>query len=126
MDSQNKPKVSQLISSFSFAAEGIVTALRTERNMRFHFVSSIIVLIASFYFSISAMEWIFILFAIGGMFALELVNTAIELVVDLVTSDYQPLAKEAKDMAAGAVMVYAAISAIIGTVIFLPYILKQF
>jgi len=126
MDSQDKPKVFQLISSFSFAAEGIMTALRTERNMRFHFVSSIIVLIASFYFSISAMEWIFILFAIGGMFALELVNTAIERVVDLVTSDYQPLAKEAKDMAAGAVMVYAAISAIIGTVIFLPYILKQF
>jgi len=124
MDSQDKSY--PLKSSFSFAFSGILTALRMERNMRFHFISSIIVLLISIYFSITKIEWIFILFTIGGMFALELLNTAIERVVDLVTADYHPLAKQAKDMAAGAVLVYAALSVVIGIVIFLPYVLKLF
>ena len=62
-----------------------------------------LLLARSFYFSITKIEWLFILLAIGGMFALELVNTAIERVVDLVTEEYHPLAKQAKDLAAGAV-----------------------
>ena len=124
MDSQDKSF--PLMSSFSFAFSGILLALRKERNMRIHFISSIIVLLVSFYFSITKIEWVFILFAIGGMFALELLNTAIERVVDLVTADYHPLAKQAKDMAAGAVLVYAALSVVIGIVIFLPYVLKLF
>ena len=94
--------------------------------MRFHFFSSIIVIIISFYFSITKTEWLFILVAIGGMFSLEIVNTAIERVVDLVTGEYHSLAKQAKDLAAGAVFVYAILSVIIGIVIFLPYILELF
>jgi undecaprenol kinase len=78
----------------------------------------------SYYFSITKTEWLFILVAIGGMFALELVNTAIERLVDLVTAEYHPLAKQAKDLAAGAVLVYAILSVGIGMVIFLPYLLK--
>ncbi|WHY76168.1 diacylglycerol kinase family protein [Neobacillus sp. WH10] len=124
MDSQDKSF--PLISSFSFAFSGILLALRTERNMRIHFISSIFVLLVSFYFSITKIEWVFILFAIGGMFALELLNTAIERVVDLVTAEYHPLAKQAKDLAAGAVLIYAALSVVIGIVIFLPYVLNLF
>jgi len=90
--------------------------------MKSHLFCSIIVLLVSYYFSITKMEWIFILFAIGGMFALELVNTAIERVVDLVTAEYHPLAKQAKDMAAGAVLIYAVLSIAIGIFIFFPYI----
>lgn len=94
--------------------------------MRIHFISSIIVVLISFYFSITKIEWVFILFAIGGMFALELLNTAIERVVDLVTAEYHPLAKQAKDLAAGAVLIYAVLSVVIGIVIFLPYVLNLF
>ena len=124
MDSQDKSF--PLMRSFSFAFSGILLALRKERNMRFHFISSIIVLLVSFYFSITKIEWVFILFTIGGMFALEIMNTAIERVVDLVTAEYHPLAKQAKDLAAGAVLIYAALSVVIGIVIFLPYVLNLF
>jgi undecaprenol kinase len=64
-----------------------------------------------------------VLFAIGGMLSLELMNTAVERVVDLATKDYHPLAKQAKDIAAGAVFIYAALSVIIGAIIFLPKII---
>ncbi len=94
--------------------------------MRFHLCASIIVLLLSYCIKITAAEWLFVIVAIGGMFALELVNSAIERVVDLVTADYHYLAKQAKDLAAGAVFVYALVSLVIGLVIFLPYVLKFF
>jgi undecaprenol kinase len=114
----------KLLNSFSFALSGIVTALRTERNMRIHLFSAMIVLFVSVYFSITKTEWLFILLAIGGMFVLEIMNTAIERVVDLVTEECHPLAKQAKDLAAGAVLVYTIIAVIIGVIIFLPYVLR--
>jgi undecaprenol kinase len=126
MDSHDKRKRFISLSSFSFAISGILTAIQNERNMRFHLISSLIVLGLSFYFSISKIEWLLVLFTIGGMFALELMNTAIERVVDLVTAEYHPLAKQAKDIAAGAVFVYAVLAAIVGIMIYLPYVLKQF
>ena len=126
MDSHDNKKRFPFMRSFKFAIDGIITALRTERNMRFHAVSSIIVLLSSYYFSISRIEWLLILVTIGGMFALELINSAIERVVDLTTLEYHPLAKQAKDLAAGAVFVYAILSVVIGIVIFLPYILGIF
>ena len=64
-----------------------------------------------------------LLFLIGGMLSLELMNTAIERAVDLITKDYHPLAKAAKDAAAGAVFVYALLSVIIGLIIFIPKII---
>ena len=122
MDLNGKQKSKSILHSFSFAVTGIITAVKQERNMRFHVVSSIIVIFLSWYFSITKMEWLFILFAIGGMFTLELLNSAIERVVDLTTSEIHPLAKQAKDMAAGAVFVYAILSIAVGLIIFLPYI----
>ena len=124
MVSNDKQSRFGFIRSFSYALTGITIALRGERNMRFHLYSSVVVLLISFYFSITKTEWLFILVAIGGMFALELANTAIERIVDLVTEEYHPLAKQAKDLAAGAVLVYAILSVAIGIIIFLPYILK--
>ena len=126
MDLQDKRKSKPLLGSFSYAVAGILTALLSERNMRIHLISSIVVFLLSIYFSITKMEWIVILFAIGGMFSLELINTAIERVVDLVTKEYHPLAKQAKDIAAGAVFLYAVLSVIVGSIIFIPYIFKLF
>lgn len=117
---------SSLIKSFSFALTGIKTAIGSERNMRIHLFLSALAIGCSIFFSISTIEWIFVIFAIGGMFALELINTAIERVVDLVTDEFHPLAKQAKDIAAGAVFVYAFMAVVIGMIIFLPRILRWF
>ena len=124
MDSNDKRSQQSWLGTFSNAIAGILVALKSEKNMRFHFFCSILVVLVSYYISITKTEWIIILFAIAGMFALELVNTAIERVVDLVTQEYHPLAKQAKDMAAGAVLVYAVLSVVIGLLIFIPYIQK--
>ncbi|ANU23518.1 diacylglycerol kinase family protein [Planococcus donghaensis] len=106
--------------SFWFAAQGIGTALKREQNIRFHLIAAIIVVIAGWLTVLSYAEWLVIILLIAGMIALEMVNSAIERVVDLVTAELHPLAKQAKDMAAGAVLVFAAASAIIGLIIFLP------
>lgn len=126
MDLRDNKQPIPLLKSFSFAVYGIMTAIKTERNMRIHLSCTVIVIGCSFYFSITKIEWLFILFAIGGMLALELVNTAIERVVDLVTNEYHPLAKQAKDLAAGAVFIYMILSVVIGLVILLPYLFKLF
>jgi undecaprenol kinase len=115
-----------LWKSFSFAISGIHNAILNERNIRIHLFVSIIVIGCSIFFSITKVEWLFVLIAIGGMLALELINTAIERLVDLVTMEYHPLAKQAKDLAAGAVFLYAIFSVIIGFIIFLPRLLGLF
>jgi len=90
--------------------------------MKIHcLVASIVIILGGFY-GLSAIEWMFISFAIGGVLALELLNTAIERVVDLVTEELHPLAKQAKDIAAGAVLIYAILSVVIGSIIFFPKI----
>ncbi|MEH7108638.1 MULTISPECIES: diacylglycerol kinase family protein [Bacillaceae] len=122
MDLNGKHKSKSIVHSFSYAITGIITAVKQERNMRFHLVSAIIVLFLSIYFSITKMEWLFVLFAIGGMLVLEMLNSAIERVVDLSTTEIHPLAKQAKDMAAGAVFLFAILSIVVGLFIFLPYI----
>ena len=122
MDSRDKPV--RLWKSFSYALTGIKTALWTERNMRIHLIASIFVIGCSLYFSISKFEWLFVIVAIGGIFSLELINTAIERVVDMITDEYHPLAKQAKDLAAGAVFIYAVTAVVIGIFIFLPHVLR--
>ncbi|MDE3839650.1 diacylglycerol kinase [Bacillus methanolicus] len=115
---------SSLLRSFVFAYEGIVSAIKNERNLKIHLVIAVGVIIAGFIFSLSALEWVAVIVAIGGMLSLELLNTAIERIVDLVTDDFHPLAKQAKDAAAGAVLIYAVMSAIIGLIVFVPKILN--
>ncbi|MDF2854394.1 MAG: diacylglycerol kinase [Neobacillus sp.] len=126
MASLDNKGVNQIVNSFSFAVNGIKTAILSERNMRIHMIISILVIGCSFFFSISYVEWIIVILTIGGMIALELVNTAIERVVDLITKEYHPLAEQAKDIAAGAVFVYAITAVIIGIIIFLPKIINIF
>lgn len=123
MDYKDKKRKYHLIDTFKFAIEGIICCVIQERNIRIHISISVLVIMAGLIFSISITEWIFILFAISGMLGLEMINSAIERVVDLVTNEYHPLAKQAKDIAAGAVLIYAIISVIIGLIIFIPKIL---
>lgn len=88
--------------------------------MQVHMLAAVIVVLAGALTGLGRMEWMLVIVLIGGMLALELVNSALERTVDLVTEERHPLAKQAKDMAAGAVLVFAVTSAIIGLLIFLP------
>ena len=117
MSGEKKPPIWK---SFGYAFEGIFTCIRKERNMKIHCVMTLLVIRAGFIFHISAAEWCICLTLFGLVMALELVNTAVEAVVDLVTSERRPLAKIAKDTAAGAVLIAAIMAAIAGLVIFLP------
>lgn len=113
-------KKTPIWKSFGYAFEGIFTCIRKERNMKIHCVMTLLVILAGFIFHISVTEWCICLTLFGLVMALELVNTAVEAVVDLVTSERRPLAKIAKDTAAGAVLIAAIMAAIAGLVIFLP------
>ncbi len=99
--------------------EGILTALK-EQNFKFHLVSAIIVILAGLLTGLTAVEWSIILMVIFLVIGAELINTAIERVVDLASPEFHPIAKQAKDVAAGAVLVFALASVIIGLLIFLP------
>ncbi|MCY7540506.1 diacylglycerol kinase family protein [Bacillus pumilus] len=116
--------LARFFRSFYYAFRGIWRTFLNERNFRFHTVAAIIVVICGFWFHIEPFEWMIVLLLCGGMFALELVNTGIEHTVDLMTEERHPLAEKAKDAAAGAVCVYAAISVMIGLIIFLPKIMQ--
>ena len=113
-----------IIRSFGYAFEGIWTGIKKERNMKIHCCAAILVVLAGIFFGISAAEWCLCLTLFGLVMALEMVNTAVEAVVDLVTEDRNPLAKLAKDAAAGAVLIAAIMAAIVGCMIFLPRVLS--
>src|SRR3989344_1642382 len=95
------------VISFKYAFEGIVSALKEEPNLKFHFLAGILVLILSFVLRISKQDWIIIIMLIGFVIAVELTNTAIEAVVDTFTDKEHPGAKLAKDISAGTVLVSA-------------------
>lgn len=113
----------KLKKSFSFAIEGIKYTLKTQPNMRIHVIVAIVAILAGFFFKISYNEWLALVIVISFVFMLEIINTAIETLVDLYTEEYHELAKIAKDTAAGAVMVAAIMSVCVGLIIFLPKII---
>lgn len=118
-----KYKNRNFISSFEFAKSGLITVFKEERNMKKHAISAVLVFIGGFVFQITRIEWLFILLAVFLVIILEVVNTAIENTVDLVTDyHFHLLAKSAKDMAAGAVLLASILAAIIGIIIFTPHI----
>jgi undecaprenol kinase len=126
MDLNDKPKteLSRIVKSFSYAIEGLISAIKKERNLQIHFFISILVVGLSFFLNITKIEWSIIIILIGGMLCLELMNTAIERVVDLVTKEYHPLAKLAKDISAAAVFLFALVSVVVGLIIFSGYIAR--
>ena len=122
-NSKNRWKNRELMSSLDFAVSGLITAFKEERNMRKHAVSAILVILAGLVFQVSVTEWLFLLLSISLVVAFEIVNSAIENVVDL-ASDYHfsMLAKNAKDMAAGAVLFVSVFALLTGLIIFVPKI----
>ncbi|MEK5079792.1 diacylglycerol kinase family protein [Solibacillus sp. FSL W7-1436] len=111
--------VRKFFRSFRYAMEGLLAAVQ-EQNFRFHLLSAFVVVLAGFLTGLSTVEWCIIILVIAFVIGAELINTAIERAVDLASPEIHPLAKQAKDVAAGAVLVFALASVIIGLLIFLP------
>lgn len=116
----NRQKKPPLHKSFGYAFAGISAVIRKERNMQIHCVMMVLVIMAGLFFSISTIEWCICLILFGLVMSLELVNTAVESVVDLVTEERHPLAGLAKDAAAGAVLTASIMAAAAGLLIFVP------
>ena len=110
------------ILSFKYAYEGIREALKEEPNLKFHFLTALLVILFGIYLHLSRIEWLAVLIVIGAVISLELTNAAIEAVVDSFTDKEHPGAKLAKDVSAGAVLVAAITSVVVGLIIFLPYL----
>lgn len=120
---QKKWKNRNLVASLEFAVTGLLTAFKEERNMRKHLVSAILVVIAGLIFQVSKVEWLFLCLSIALVIAFEIVNSAIENVVDLASGyHFSMLAKNAKDMAAGAVLFVSGFALLTGMMIFIPRI----
>lgn len=121
-------KVRKLIDSFNYAIEGIIYALKTQRNMKIHFFVAVVILTLSLFFEISRVEIIILLITISLVIIAEMINTSIEMAIDLITDQYHIFAKIAKNVAAGAVLISAINSIFVAYFIFFqkinPYTLS--
>lgn len=122
MQNQGKSEWAKFIRGFTYAFSGLWYALRTQRNARVHLTIALLAVIAGIFLRISPIEFAIIFVAIAGVFISEMFNTVMELCVDLASPEYHPLAKIAKDVAAGAVLLNAILAVIIGLFIFGPHL----
>ncbi len=116
----------KFIASFRYAFRGLWYALRTQRNARVHICIAILAILLGVVLHISALEFAMIFVAITSVFIAEMFNTVFELCIDIATPDYHPLAKIAKDVAAGAVLLSAMLAVVIGLFVFVPHIWQLF
>ena len=128
MEKQEYKKISKkkLKNSFKYAIQGIKSALKTEQNLKIHFVVTVLAIILGVVLKINFTEWAICFLLFGFVITAELLNTAIEVTVDLAMPERNEKAKLAKDIAAGAVLVSAIVSILVGIVIFLPKIINIF
>lgn len=110
--------------SFKYAWQGIRTLIVCEHNARIHLAVTVLVIFAGFIFSISAVEWCLVALCIGGVFFAEAVNSAVEALADKVSIEKHPLIGKAKDLAAGAVLLFVCGAVTVGLIIFIPKLLS--
>src|SRR5437773_11086090 len=115
MSSRRAPTI---LDSFNYAFEGIIHVLRTQRNMRIHFAVAVAVLIAALAVDVSRLELIALLLAIAFVLIAEMINTAIEGAIDVATTSFDTMAKLAKDIAAGAVLIATVNAIAVGYLVF--------
>lgn len=116
-----KREVLSLIKSFSYAFKGIVYCVKNERNMRIHLSAVVLVSLFSFFYRVTSTEYILLMICMGLVVSAEMVNTALETLTNLESPSYNRLARIAKDVAAGAVLVAAIMAIVVGGVIFLKF-----
>jgi diacylglycerol kinase (ATP) len=116
----NRPRrrSGSLVESFNYAVEGIIHVLRTHRNMRFHVAAAVVVLVLALVLGVSRVELVALLLSITFVLIAEMINSAIEATIDIATSSFDPLAKLAKDIAAGAVLIASLNAVIVGYLVF--------
>ena len=114
------------LRSFGYAWKGIRCCVGKEQNISFHLIAMVVTVIAGFLLEITRIDWMIVILCIGVVIAAELFNSAIEKLVDLVSPERHPIAGQVKDIAAGAVLVCAATAAIIGLIVFIPYLTRFF
>lgn len=107
-----------IIDSFNYAVSGIILSIKTEKNMLIHYIIAITVLGLSLFFNFTRVEFLILLFAISLVLTLEMINTAIEKTVDMITKEYHPYARIAKDISAGAVLISSVNALIVGYLLF--------
>lgn len=112
-------QVRKLIDSFNYAIDGLIHTLQSQRNMRIHFLITFMVFLLSLNFPLTRMEIIVLTISISMVLVTEMINTSIEATIDLITQEYHELAKVAKNVAAGAVLVSAANSVVVGYLVFI-------
>lgn len=119
---QPRGEFAKFIAGFGHAFRGLWYALRTQRNMPVHLGAAIIVTAAGIFLHISAVEFAMLYVAIAGVFIAEMFNTVFELCVDIAQPEYHPLARIAKDVAAGAVLLSAILAVVIGLFVLGPHV----
>lgn len=119
-------KKGKLINSFGFAFQGIKEAFTYEPNFKIHVLIGVLVSILAFYLNFSRQDWLVLIFTIFFVLILELINTAIEELVNLVSPEFSQNAKIAKDVSAAAVLLGSFLAVIVGLILFLPKLLNLF
>ena len=112
------------IVSFRNAWNGIIHAFKSEVHFRFHVFAAFIAIASALFFNIARIEWMMVLLCIAAVLSSELINTALERICDRITKDRDPLIGNAKDLAAGSVLIISAAALIIGAIIFTPYFVR--
>lgn len=126
-DSHDKPSDthrSSIIKAFGYALEGLLYTIRTQRNMKVHLVVGTLAIIACAALQLSPVEWAIILVLIGLVLMTEMLNTAIEAIIDLSSPEYHKLAKIAKDVGAGTVLVFSILAVAAGLIIYVSAFLR--
>ena len=118
-----KKKIKSLVNSFGYAFQGIWSSFKSERNMKIHVFIMILVVLLGIFLHISVTEWMICIILFALVIGAELFNTSIEAVVDMISLEKSSQAKLAKDVSAGAVLVFAIASIIVGLIIFVPKII---
>lgn len=111
-------KLKKIVDSFNHAIDGVIYTVRTQRNMKIHMIATLLILASCLFFDVSKMEFLILAVTITMVIGAEMINTAIEAVVDMNTNYYHPLAKIAKNVAAGAVLLTAVNALVVGYLIF--------
>ncbi len=115
-----RPPRATFLASFGYAAQGLAEVVRTQRNFRVHLLLAALAVGMAAWLRLSRQEWALLVLVIGFVLEAEIFNTAAEVLVDLASPRYHPLAKQVKDMAAGAVLLAALIALLIGLCLFGP------
>ena len=127
LDPVSKPfELQARVRSFRHAFRGLLRMLRSQHNAWLHAAATLAVIAASWWFHISAADWCWIVLAISIVWTAEAFNTALELLADVASPEFHPLVRDAKDVAAGAVLMAAIAAAVIGTIIFWPHVAVLF